>query len=119
MTSEEALYIVVRHRDQPDQPWGNAWDDERRLIAITTTTDLGAKLEAARARRTPIFVHRCGWGGADPTICCEVQVTKLDRIGGKQVLVTFDCIRTLSARPPTAPRPGDHSYVGLQPAADA
>jgi hypothetical protein len=110
-----ALYVVVHHRSAPEQPWSNAWLDDDRIEAITTTGEIGDLCAAAKARAEDVFVHRCAWG--DPIICCAVRVASVDPLPRREALVRFTSHRVLHAVPPVTPHQGQNSYPAAPPQA--
>src|SRR5437879_2791155 len=85
-----ALYLVVHHRRDEKQPWQNAWLDDDRLQAISTTAQIGRLCAAAQQNHESLFVHRCGWSGIAPLICCGVRVARVSQLPGGSSLVEFD-----------------------------
>jgi len=73
-----ALYIVVHHRGNVHLNWKkHDWADDDHIRNITTTPKVAAQCHDADI----IYVHRCGWKKAQPSICCSAKV---DRIGGSK-----------------------------------
>jgi hypothetical protein len=104
-----ALFVVVHHRRDRDQPWVNHWDGNDRLQSITTTTAIAARCGQAKHRDERVYIHRCGWARGGPVVCCSVRVRDAgrdDEIGW----VRFDSPEVLQAEPPIKPIPGQGSY---------
>jgi hypothetical protein len=103
------FFVVVHHRRDREQPWVNLWDDDDRLQAITTTSDIAARCERARRNAERIYVHRCGWARGRPLVCCSVLVRgagRDDEIGW----VKFSDPLVLQAEPTVHPARGQDSY---------
>jgi hypothetical protein len=104
------LYIVVHHKVDPERPWPNEWLDDDRLSVITTTTEIGTLCNEARRRQERVFVHRCAWGSFAPTICCSVEVERVDVIDRRTSLVTFVDAAVVGRPPPQMPGRGTNYY---------
>ncbi len=105
-----ALFLVVHHPRDTNQPWVNAWGDDHQLQAIQTTTQIGQLCEAARRTGESVFVHRCGCGSKQPIICCAVQVAAVNPLPGGGSLVQFLEPRALDYPPPLQPNRGQNYY---------
>ena len=105
-----ALYLVVHHRRDADQPWQNAWLDDHRLQAIQTTTQIGRLCAAAQEAGERVFVHRCGWGGEAPLICCTVLVARVSQLPGRSSLVEVVEPTALGCPPSLQPGRGQNWY---------
>lgn len=103
-----ALYLVVHHRQDPNQPWVNAWLDDNLLQAIQTTARIGRLCEAER--RAWVFVHRCRCGNEPPSICCAVRVSAVSPLPGGGSLVQFVEPTRLDFPPPQQPVRGQNDY---------
>ena len=103
-----SLYLVVHHGRDPDQRFVNSWLDDARLEAITTTVEIGQLCQDAQQ---PVFVHRCGFGDARPTVCCSVSVVRVDSVDRHTKLVTFTDQQVLDTVPPVTPHPGQSFYL--------
>ncbi len=113
-----ALFVVLHHRRDGDQPWVNRWIDSDRLHAITTTADIAARCSLAKRRRERVYVHRCGWAGGQPSICCSVIVKDAghdENIGW----VEFREPVVLDVTPTFHPGRGENYYDALAPAPPA
>jgi hypothetical protein len=106
-----ALYVVVHHNRDANRPWVNSWLDDERLEAIQTTRQIGEFCRAAKKENELIFVHRCGWGEAAPTICCLASAVQVGQIDEQTSLVTFDSQEVLNAQPPVTPTLGQNLYM--------
>lgn len=109
-TNPQTLYVVVRHRNNPDQTFTNSWLDDGRLEAITTTIEIGRLCQLAMDGGDRVCVHRCGWADACPTICCSATVVGVDSIDKHDSLVRFGDQRVLDMNPPVAPHEGQSFY---------
>lgn len=106
-----ALYVVVHHRQDPDQPWpNNVWLDDQRLQAIETTAEIGRLCDEAKHLGQRVHVHRCRWGNNAPSICCSAQAARVVRIDRRSSLVEFSDIQPSDGVPPSQPRPGQNHY---------
>ena len=111
-----AFYIVVRHPDNPCQPYSNSWaKDNDCLDAITTPGDVARLLKKERNAGNRIYVHRCAWGGAPATICCSLAVGEISEIDKSTCLVRFSNARPLSCEPHVSPHQGQNYYVASPP----
>src|SRR6185436_10298199 len=100
------LYVVVRHRRDPDQRFVNSWLDDEQLEAITTTHEIGQLCQDGQQRSERVCVHRCGWSDTRPTICCSVSVVRVDSVDGWTSLVRFADQQVLDMLPPVTPHRG-------------
>ena len=105
-----ALYIVVHHHRDSNQPWQNAWVDDQVIEAITTTSEIGRMCQRSQQSGTPVYVHRCAWGECTPVISCATQVVRVDHIDKKTSLVTFEQGVACNVQPPRQPYPGQNFY---------
>jgi hypothetical protein len=55
-----ALYVVVHHQQDENQPWVYAWLDDELIEAIQTTSEIGRLCQRAKERGERVYVHRCG-----------------------------------------------------------
>jgi hypothetical protein len=81
MSSDDNLYVVVHHRDDPEQPYANCWLDENRLEAITTTAKIAGLCLDEQKKGKYVYVHRCRWADNPPVICCRALVELADPVG--------------------------------------
>jgi len=104
-----AFFVVVHHRRDQSQPWKNSWRDDDRLEAISTTPDIAGRCALAKRNQEKVFVHRCGWMGSPPTVCCAAaaQEAGSDSSVG---WVQFRDHSVLRAKPPLLPGRGQNSY---------
>ena len=107
--SEVALYIVLHHPKDRDQPWVNRWSTDGTLCAITTTADIAARCHASLGRGERVFVHRRGHRGGEPAICCSVAVKKTGR-EEDVAWVDFHEPEALDLAPTFFPKPGEGYY---------
>ncbi len=106
-----ALYVVVHHRQDTNQPWVNSWLDDERIEAIQTTNDIGSLCQEAQLHGEPVFVHRCAWAENLPSVCCSVKVAQAVPIDRRTFLVTFADPIPLCSVPPVSPAKGQNSYL--------
>jgi len=109
-TDVKNLYVVVHHRQDPDQRWANSWLDDDRLEAITTTTEIGNLCAEAKAHGESVFVHRCGWEDSLPSVSCSATVIQSAPIDKRTSIVTFAAQQALGTEPPVSPHPGQNYY---------
>jgi hypothetical protein len=104
------MYIVVRHRDDPNQTYTNSWIDADLLQAITTPRNVAdlLKIEKANARR--VYVHRCGFVAERPKISCPVEVDKIENLIGPEFLAYFPNPIRHNGIPPVNPMEGQNYY---------
>ena len=76
-----ALYLVVRHPQNPRQTFENRWQDNELLTSIQTTLEIGNRCREAMAQNQWVYIHRCGYNGYEPMICCAVHVAAVEEIG--------------------------------------
>lgn len=115
MSTDEALHVVVRHRNDVDQRWANEWQDDDSLLAITTSTELGELLDAAQTHDRTVFVHRCGCGASEPRISCSVSVVRVAPIDRRSTFVRFQPVEVLDFLPPKSPMKGQNWYFATRP----
>lgn len=111
-----ALYLVVHHRSAPKDPdfrWSNAWLDDDRIEAITTTVEIGSMCEAAKKRGEEVFIHRCAYG--DAMIACATQIESVAAYSRTEAFVRFKNQRVLIAVPAVKPHEGQSSYAAAPP----
>jgi hypothetical protein len=109
-----AFFVVVHHRRDREQPWVNHWDGNELLQSITTTTAIAARCQRAKENAERVYVHRCGWAGGGPMVCCSVLVRAAgrdDNIGW----VRFTDALVLDADPVVEPARGQESYYADAP----
>ncbi len=109
-----ALFLVVHHRRDRDQPWVNHWDGNDRLRSITTTAEVAARCGHAKHKAERVYVHRCGWAGGVPVVCCSVLVQDAGRDDGIG-WVRFTEQMALRAEPTVHPIRGQNSYEAEAP----
>ena len=68
--SRRHLYLILHHKDQPDQPYENTWVDAWRVSDITTDPPIGRLCEENRFA----YIYRCRWGDWSPCVACSVEV---------------------------------------------
>jgi hypothetical protein len=112
-TNAQSLYVVVRHRRDSDQRFANAWLDDGRLEAITTTVQIGQFCRDAQQRRARVCVHRCGWADERPTVCCSASVVRVDSADKQTSLVGFGDQQALDMSPPVTPHSGQCFYFAV------
>jgi hypothetical protein len=105
-----ALYIVVHHRLEPLQTWANAWVNDQKLKAITTTNEIAQLCEEARRTNNRVYVHRCAWGGIDHVICCSACVLRVGELDHKTSFVEFIDITPTNSTPSINPIQGQNYY---------
>ncbi len=110
MSEPKNLYVVVHHRRDSSQPFQNSWLDDNCLDAITTTKEIGDLCAMEKLQGKRIFVHRCGWANALPTICCSVLVAEIDSIGKRASLVGFSNPIVMNLPPNKSPLLGQSFY---------
>jgi len=109
-----ALYLVVRHPQNPHQTFANRWENDELLTSIQTTIEIANLCTEARAQNQWVYIHRCGYNGVEPKICCAVHVADVEEAGG-WIIVTFRDQTGLTPpnstpREPPPPDDGDNSY---------
>ena len=106
-----ALYLVVRHRQNPHQKFENRWQDDELLTSIQTTLEIGNLCITAKAQNQWVYIHRCGYNGYEPMICCSVHVADVEEIGGWIIVEFRDQTRLRNSSPPKPPPDeGDNFY---------
>ena len=109
-----ALYVVVHHRRDQQQPWANRWTDDNCLEAISTTPDIAARCRLAKDHGERVFVHRCGWEDGPPRVCCSLVVADAkhdEKIGW----VRFRDPEIRDDSPSVHPGRGQNSYEAPAP----
>jgi hypothetical protein len=100
-----ALYIVVHHPSDPQQPYANGWDGDQRLRFFQTTPSFVRQHKDALRPGERIFIHRCGWGEYPPVICCSVKVQEVT-----PYYVRVTDVKLMEEKPPLQPMPGCGHY---------
>ena len=113
-----ALYIVVRHPENPDPTYSNSWtSDNRLLLSITAPKDVAVSLAGEREMNARVFVHRCAWGGVPARIWASVFVGTIAQRDKRDHLVTFVEPQPMDREPPFPASQGQNSYTAPPPAA--
>jgi hypothetical protein len=81
---------------------------------ITTTAQIAARCEQAHRSGERIYVHRCGFGGRPPSICCSVQVESAS-YDAKVGWVSFSAFELVGRSPSRQPARGDNWYEADPP----
>lgn len=97
-----ALYVVVHHQRDGNQPWKNAWLSDELIEAIQTTNEIGQLCRWAKERNERVYVHRCGWGDCAPVISCSAEVEVVAGIDKTTVLARFAGAAAVDVSPPQA-----------------
>ncbi len=114
------LYIMVRHRaDRRPHCFAARWQDDQRLLGITTTDKVARLLEESRSRGESVFVHRSASGRRRDRIVCEVEVASVAWIPGRDPEVTFGVRRLLDVAPRPALRRWQLHYHEPAPQAES
>lgn len=106
-----ALHIVLRHKNDQTQKWGNHWIDEDIIDVITTSYEVAKALQDALKQGSSVYIHRCGWAGNSPLICAKVEIESVDWIDKKNALVKFCRQERLGIRPVCQPTEGTSFYL--------
>jgi len=106
-----ALYVVVHHQRDENQPWKNAWLDDDLIEAIQTTNEIGNLCRRAKEHRERVYVHRCAWAESRPVVCCSAEVEDVAAIDKSTALVRFVGAVTLDENPPRVPFKGQNFYT--------
>jgi len=112
-----ALYLVVRHPQNPHQTFENRWENDELLTSIQTTIEIANLCTEARAQNQWVYIHRCGYNGVEPKIkpkiCCAVHVADVEEAGGWIIVNFTDQTRLVNSTPSEPPpNEGDNSYDG-------
>lgn len=110
-----ALYVIVHHRDAPEQPWTNDWQDEQVLRAITTRTSLGQRCRQAKSRGERVFVYRCGYASSGPVVSCSLAVKRVAPLDRSSCLVEFTDGQSMFADPPFRAKQGEIQHEAPPP----
>lgn len=106
-----ALYVVVHHQRDGNQPWVNAWLDDELIEAIQTTKEIGHLCQQSKDRGERVYVHRCGWGACPPVVCCSAEVEEVGVADRTTVLVRFTSPVRLEQTPLRRPVVGQNFYT--------
>jgi hypothetical protein len=109
-----ALFLVVRHRKNPKQPFENVWQDDELLTSIQTTVKIGELCKKEQNAKRQVYVHRCGYEDFPPVICCSVQIADVAEVGG-WIIVEFREQKRLDGVPPVPPIRHQNHYVAPSP----
>ena len=88
-----ALYLVIRHKKNPRQPFQNIWLDDELLASIQTTLKISELCNNEKISKHPVYIHRCGYKDCPPMICCSANVANVAEVGGWIVVEFSDQIR--------------------------
>jgi hypothetical protein len=88
----------------------NSWLDDERLEAITTTVEIGQLCRDAMEKDERVFIHRCGWGSLQPSVCCSASVAKVSGIDQRTTFVIFRPQHVPRGTPSVSPHPGQNYY---------
>jgi hypothetical protein len=106
------LYVVLRHPLQEKPPWKNKWVKGNQLIwTIQTTNEIGAMCREAKERGERVYVHRCGWKGSRPVVCCSAEVAAIAAVNTTTTLVQFASPIGLNQKPPRRPVKHQNYYL--------
>ena len=105
-----ALYVVVHHQQDKNQPWVNAWLSDELIQAIQTTTEIGHLCQQAKGRGERVHVHRCGWQESRPAVCCSAEVEDVAAIDKSTALVRFAGAIPLAQTRAKMPAKGQNFY---------
>lgn len=105
-----ALYVVVHHQRDENQPWVNAWLNDELIEAIQTTSEIGGLCQRAKERGERVYAHRCGWGDCRPVVCCSAEVEDVGTIDKGTALVRFWSVTPVGAEPSVSPVKGQNWY---------
>jgi hypothetical protein len=101
-----ALYIVVHHPSDPNQPYPNEWDPTTHLLRTIAATPKFVRDYADALRPGQrILIHRCGWGEFPPVICCSVAVEQVT-----PYFIRVTDVRVMDQTPPFQPMLGCGHY---------
>jgi len=106
-----ALYVVVHHQRDQNQPWVNAWLNDELIDTIQTTTEIGDLCRRAKERAERVLVHRCGWADCSPVVCCSAEIESVGTIDKTTAFVRFASAVRLDQTPPRVPVKGQNFYV--------
>src|SRR5579859_1888803 len=110
-----ALYVVLRHPDNPEQVWSNAWQPDKRLVdAIMTNNDVAPLCNAAQRAGEYVYVHRCAWGTATAEITSRARVQSVTKVG-RDFYIQFSSPEPVAASPRVQPFQGQDSYFDASP----
>jgi hypothetical protein len=109
--SRVALYVVLHHQKDKNQPWVNAWSSDELIEAIQTTCEIGNLCRRAKERGERVFVHRCGWNEHPPVVCCSAEVEDVGAIDKETALVRFASAARLNESPLRVPVRGQNFYL--------
>jgi hypothetical protein len=108
-----AMYVIVHHPSDADQPYRNEWDGDQ-LVAITTRSDLGKRCREAMTAGERVYVYRCAWSAEPATICCSARVAVAELIPGGAFVRFTDGI-PLAGCPPYPASKGQICYEAPAP----
>jgi hypothetical protein len=114
MKNPRALYLVVRHRQNPQQPFQNIWLDDERLASIQTTLEISELCKKEKDLNQQVYIHRCGYENHSPIICCSAHVADVAEIGGWNI-VEFEDQTLLNSMPTVQPIRHQNYYFAPSP----
>lgn len=105
-----ALYVVLRHQ-RDNQSYVNAWLDDELIEAIQTPTEIEHLCQRSKEHRERVYIHRCGWEGCPPVVCCSAEVAHVSAVDNTMALVCFASAVRLRQVPPRVPVKGQNFYI--------
>jgi hypothetical protein len=114
MKNPRALYLVVRHQQNPQQPFHNVWLDDELLASIQTTLEISELCNKEKKANHLVYIHRCGYEDCPPMICCSVNVMNVAEIGG-WIVVEFSEQARLEIVPTVQPIRHQNYYFAPSP----
>jgi hypothetical protein len=118
MKNPRALYLVVRHRKNPQQPFQNIWLDDELLTSIQTTLEISELCRKEKEANYRVFIHRCSYEDCHedcpPIICCSVNVMDVAEIGG-WIIVEFGDQTLVNSVPTVQPIRHQNYYFAPSP----
>jgi|ERR1017187_5747487 hypothetical protein len=115
-----ALYLVVHHHQDRQQPFHNIWldNDDELLKSIQTKFEIGELCRQEMDMNHRVYIHRCGCLdlGIRPMICCSVLVADVAVIGGRVIVEFRDQKRLLNSTPSEPPPPDEGQSYYQDPA---
>ncbi len=92
------LYLIVKHRQAPEQTHRNSWGLQGKLVSITTTEGVLAAAELAKTNGTRVFIYETQCPSRRPShISQEVTIATVNR---DKKTVSFDLVELLYRKPP-------------------
>ena len=95
-----ALYLVLRHKNAPDQAWKNDWHDDMRISQIETNQKVADACKTALKANEKVFIYRTVYADNFNGIVCCGFVESLAQMDNGNYKVIFKDVKECMAKSP-------------------